>query len=313
MTETPTIRIVTFANLPAYYDVKPVKVTADEAFWRRLLGTNWDRIPGLNVWRAHKIMAMVMHHADELYRGKLPEGVTFFGSYRDYDTRGWIQDPKCNRGLVTLLAQHLAKRDGAMVDVGTNLGILTSLVANALPGREHLCIEANPHTARIAARTLYANRIEKAKLVVCAVGDTEGVVELHFTPFHSGNAGLGRTASKVPDRIVKTPMITLDKLLASLTESKVAVIKIDVEGFEPEVIMGAMETIRAQRPVLVLEFNDSAKGRSLSYSSVFAQLRDIGYSLSWLLDSTDVSSLQPEAAGQRPSGGCDVVCVPRDR
>jgi len=254
-----------------------------------------------------------MHGNHDLYQGRLAEGITFFGSYRDYDTRGWIQDPKCNRGLVRVLAQHLANRDGAMVDVGANLGILTALVANAVPGREHICIEANPHTARIAARTLFANKIEKAKLVVCAAGDKEGVVELHFTPFHSGNAGLGKTASKAPSSIVKTPMITLDKLLASLTESKVAVIKIDVEGFEPEVIMGAMQTIRAQRPVLVLEFNQSAKGRSLLYSSLFAQLRDIGYSIHWLLDSTDVSSLQPEAEGQHPLGGCDVICVPRDR
>jgi FkbM family methyltransferase len=43
---------------------------------------------------------------------------------------------------------------------------------------------------------------------------------------------------------------------------EVAVIKLDVEGFEPNVLAGAVETIKRYEPVVIVEFNLSALARN---------------------------------------------------
>ncbi len=53
-------------------------------------------------------------------------------------------------------------------------------------------------------------------------------------------------------------IITLDSYVAS-NKLNVGLIKIDVEGFEPEIVQGALKTIKEQRPLLVIAIYHHAK------------------------------------------------------
>ncbi|MCU0316930.1 MAG: FkbM family methyltransferase [Fimbriimonadaceae bacterium] len=311
MTPASRPRLLRFAEFDQYSHEESVKITQDHRFWKRVTESKLKKLPGLNDWRLHKILATLYHGGSELYQGTLPEGITLFGSYRDFDVRMWATQPSWTRGLVKLLSDRLLQHPGAFIDVGANLGMVSSLVAKQGKPETILAVEANPSTARIAARALHANGVTCATLAICAVSDQPGEMEFHFTPFHSGGASLGATSSKVPDTIVKVPVTTLDHLVEESGTQNVSVVKIDVEGFEPEVVRGALGTIQTHRPMMVLEFNQMVKQRGVSYESLFSPIRDFSYDLFWLTDGQKDLTLQPESEVNTGEDFGDIVCIPR--
>jgi hypothetical protein len=78
---------------------------------------------------------------------------------------------------------------------------------------------------------------------------------------------------------------TLDSVLSAYP--RVDFIKIDVEGFEREVIEGAREVIRRHEPIVYFEYLDGyAADRGFSVDS-FRELFDaVGYSLRWINHSS---------------------------
>jgi FkbM family methyltransferase len=75
----------------------------------------------------------------------------------------------------------------------------------------------------------------------CALGDAAGEIEMH-----------GGGHAFVDGGMRKVPVFRLDDF--GLTD--VDYIKIDVEGFERRVLLGGMDTILRDRPVIVIEQND---------------------------------------------------------
>jgi hypothetical protein len=88
-----------------------------------------------------------------------------------------------------------------------------------------------------------------------------------------GGASLVRKHDDVADAI-KVKVSTLDDVLAREGVSKVAVMKIDVEGFEHEVLNGARKVLGDLRPTILFESNE---GGGSAVTPVMKLLRDHGY------------------------------------
>jgi FkbM family methyltransferase len=76
-----------------------------------------------------------------------------------------------------------------------------------------------------------------------ALGECFSVVGMEYTPDNTGNSRIDNSGG------VQVPMLTLD----GLSIAGIDFIKIDVEGFEYNVLCGAEITIRQQRPVVLIE------------------------------------------------------------
>jgi len=95
-----------------------------------------------------------------------------------------------------------------------------------------------------------------------ACGATEGEIAISAGP--DNNPGMARVGSG--DTYVK--MVTLDKAFES---KKVGLIKMDVEGFEAEVLKGAIKILKRDKPVLLVEILSGAQGGAAKI------LSDLGY------------------------------------
>jgi len=113
-----------------------------------------------------------------------------------------------------------------------------------------------------------------------ALGDKHGFVKIEY-PEGRRNMGACCVAPGSDIRVVKIDDLTLQKC---------DLVQLDVEGYEPRVILGGMETIRRHHPVLMLE----DKGLSEKY----------GYPKGWPLDM-----LKPEGYKQVDSINRDVILV----
>jgi FkbM family methyltransferase len=123
-------------------------------------------------------------------------------------------------------------------------------------------------------------------LVRAAVGDAPGVVRL-YTPAGSGKlyseelawATVSTDNAVVQSRspvVQEVPQLTLDGFVAdqALEDRSVDLIKIDVEGYENEVLAGARAVIERYRPIIICEIEQRHSPDPLR---VFRTLEAAGY------------------------------------
>jgi len=165
-----------------------------------------------------------------------------------------------------------APADALLLDVGAHIGLF-GLVHLALgPAHRAVLFEPSPPLSSAADGWLrlngFADRGESRRE---GVGDT---VETRAI----GIDALGFAApAQDPTASVVVPFTTIDHVCA--TEGlRPAIIKIDVEGFEPEVLAGARETLRRIRPVVCLELHlDILEQRGRPLEDLLARLESAGY------------------------------------
>jgi FkbM family methyltransferase len=173
------------------------------------------------------------------------------------------------------------------VDCGANIGIITSQLCERVgPTGKVWAVE--PVAANAARLRWLAERngLGQLEVLELAVGAADGTATLGLAaPGRSGWASI--TKSWDVEATVEVPVRSLDGLLAERRDRPaVGFLKIDVEGFEFEVLDGAETVLQADRPAVYCEFND-------------VLLRDRGRSSAELLDR--FASLGYAPAGPAPS------------
>ena len=132
------------------------------------------------------------------------------------------------------------------IDVGANVGYMTSVMAaSAGPTGRVLAFEPNPGLFRLLAQTTNGWGAGcDVQVRPAAVSNREGTAQL-VIPRDAHNDGLARLGTAEGDaEVCDVECVTLDSLLS---DARVGVLKIDVEGHEAEVLQGARELLRRRQ------------------------------------------------------------------
>ena len=140
---------------------------------------------------------------------------------------------------------HLLRSEDLFVDVGANIGSYTVL-ASKVVGADSITLEPVPNTFSRLQRNISINEISSlVDARCCAVGAANGAIK-----FSSDCDTTNRVVDdKYKGTSVEVPVMSLDEILQTL---KPTLIKIDVEGYEPEVMEGAKETLKNDSLLAVL-------------------------------------------------------------
>lgn len=139
---------------------------------------------------------------------------------------------------------HLLRPDDLFIDVGANIGSYTVL-ASAVCGARSIAIEPDPGTVQSLRRNIEANGIgERVTVVENAVGSIAGT--LRFTV---GQDTTNRVAAEGKVHTRDVVVRTLDGVLAG---EEPVLIKMDVEGYEPQVVAGAVSTLKKSSLIAVI-------------------------------------------------------------
>lgn len=144
---------------------------------------------------------------------------------------------------------RLAVADDFLVDVGANSGQMTSLMAVcAGPGGKVLAFEPHPDNCELLKRNVdaWSGQLRNApiELSACALGSSAGEADLNEPAGFAENSGLATLAgSSNGGRSHKVQVRRLDDVLEDGT--RVAVMKLDVEGFELQVLHGAEQLLHS--------------------------------------------------------------------
>ena len=136
-------------------------------------------------------------------------------------------------------------KHGCIVDIGSNIGNHVKYYANFLSAEIIYCFE--PHAVNFSL--LKENLQERCIAYPCALGATRGKCSLTI-PVESNSGHYQVVQKEIENDSID--LVPLDEF----NFSNVTMIKIDVEGYEYDVVLGAIQTILKYKPVLFIETRD---------------------------------------------------------
>ena len=180
------------------------------------------------------------------------------------------------RGTLEIPVQEALRRHlgpgGVFFDVGANVGFFTLLGARlAGDGGRVFSFEPVPANAASIRAHVAVNGFSHVKVLELALGDRDGEETMSVPDDPSWAFLEHRAPDRLTARKVAVRVATVDTLVAGGRVPAPAVVKLDVEGAESEVLRGMEQTLREHGPALVAEMHDGnaefvALAESLGYS-----------------------------------------------
>jgi FkbM family methyltransferase len=192
-----------------------------------------------------------------------------------------------------------------VVEIGANMGSHSVDMARACAPGPFYAFEPQPRLFQILCANLALNDIRNALAYPDGCGEAEGEAVVPLVDYsRQGNFG-GLSLQPPGQAGIKVRVRPLD----SLGLQSCALIKIDVEGFEPKVLRGARRTIGHCRPVIYIE-ND----RPAQQDEVISLVSEMGYRLYWhkpyLFDPKNFKGVQHNIFG--PIASINMLCIPNE-
>jgi len=173
-------------------------------------------------------------------------------------------------GLIQLIKQIILKdqyRAGefikdnfTIIDAGANIGIFSLFVHHLAPDAKIYAFEPAPKIFDILNRTVVTNKLsDRIHIFQQALGNRKCRVKFMTSmafndPLATGSIVADSEFSKNRQEIfyqsVITPMTTIDNFVEEHKIDKVDFIKIDTEGYEKQILVGAEKTIKTFRPII---------------------------------------------------------------
>lgn len=217
-----------------------------QLFCDRLLG----RSTGLTVYRKGEYRILIDHRGEDQYGTRV---CLIDGVYEQLLKKARLEGP------LTVL------------DLGANGGgfpLLLGLLGHKL--RRLCCVEMNPNTFLRLSFNVLSNGIGPVELLNAAVAPECGQIDRSF--------GLGSVSESigtaVPTGVVRSvPLLTFDEIVVRADlGSCIDLVKVDVEGVEYDVLLGAHATALTRCRYLLIELHDDARSPALK-----AHLATLGF------------------------------------
>jgi FkbM family methyltransferase len=168
---------------------------------------------------------------------------------------------------------HFLQPGDVFFDIGANAGSYT-LLASGVCNAKTIAIEASANTAAITAKNIGLNKLEnKVTLINAAAGATAGI--LSFSKNEDTTNHIISPGESAETDAETVNVISIDSLILN---DKPSLIKIDVEGFETEVLKGMTDTLKL--PILkaiIIELNGSGLRYGFNEDDIHQTLLSVGF------------------------------------
>ena len=205
--------------------------------------------------------------------------------------------------------RQVVKPGMTVVEIGANIGSHSVMLARACAPGRFLAFEPQQRAFQLLTANLIANGIQNARVYPEAIGARHS--ELQMTePDYARRGNFGAfSLTKATDAQGRDLRVRVSPLDDWALES-CHFIKIDVEGFECDVIAGATKTISAHRPIIYTE-NDRLEHQG----RLIEMISGLGYSLYWhvapLFRPDNPKGVKENVLGDVAS--LNMLCVPAER
>jgi FkbM family methyltransferase len=146
------------------------------------------------------------------------------------------------------------KTGTTVIDIGAHIGYYTLLLAKCVgPTGRVISFEPLPANFALLEQNVQLNRLQHVQMNAQAVFSRDEELTISV-PDHAPNSGDASVLSTEGTKHFRVPAITLDSF-SSGTGLRPDFLKMDVEGAEYDVLLGAKETIAQSRPKMLIELH----------------------------------------------------------
>jgi len=154
--------------------------------------------------------------------------------------------------LQKLMVKVISPGD-VVYDAGANYGIHSLLMSRLVGATGIVCaFEPHPRIHASCAENVALNSLNNVRLFNAALGALDG--EVDYVEGHNEATGHVATSARIGSEIA-VRCATIDSLVAEQTVPPPDFIKIDVEGFEGNVLTGAALTVHRYFPTLAIDLH----------------------------------------------------------
>lgn len=169
------------------------------------------------------------------------------------------------------LMQEYVKEGATVLDIGANIGFF-SVVLSKIVGKDGSVYSFEPVPSNLQLLNFNVANCSNVTVMPKALGKTSGWISMGSEPGNMGNSFV------INEQQGPVELLTLDSL--NLSPS---FIKMDVQGFEYDVLLGGLETLKRSRPVMIIELEDSNGSIPTSFknskANSFKLLEELNYTL----------------------------------
>ena len=142
-------------------------------------------------------------------------------------------------------------RGGDVVwDVGANVGVYTCRISEAVGPSGRVCaFEPNPRCFRLLEEEIARRRLSNVRALNVALGRSHGDVVMEFAEQPNGQTHrvVGQVRGLESGRTMVVKCVSGDELVGSGEVGVPQVVKVDVEGYEVELLEGLKTTLRTEK------------------------------------------------------------------
>jgi FkbM family methyltransferase len=218
-------------------------------------------------------------------------GLRFDLDLRDNLQRTLYFTGRYEPALTDLLLREVRRGD-VVLDIGAHIGVHALVTARRLRdlgGGRVIAVEPTPDSVAALRRVAVRHGL-RVRVVEMAFGRQNGVVPIRADPEY-GDADAGvRSQFTTGTTVTCALVVTLDDWAEHDGPDRLDIIKIDVEGAEPDVLAGATRSLRRCRPrLVVVEVKDRILARAgTDAEAVRRPLREAGYRCDGVVDGNEV-------------------------
>lgn len=156
--------------------------------------------------------------------------------------------------LTNKIIKDNIKKDDICVDIGCHLGEILKKMQMQAPHNNHYAFEPIPKFHQFIKDNF------KVNLYPYALSKEKGIIEFNYVENAPEYSGIkNREYFGINEPIINKISVVMDKLDNVIPDkTKIDFIKIDVEGAEYDVLIGAKETILRSKPIIIFEFGIGA-------------------------------------------------------
>lgn len=200
---------------------------------------------------------------------------------------------------------HLHPDPVTVIDVGANIGEVSFGFAKRFPHAVIFGFEPHPLTFQNLKLNEALNSFGNIHFLNLGLGSEKG--EVHFEEREIGNPGMNRVTSDPEKSAHRISITTLDSFAKENQLSSVSIIKIDVEGYEHEVLKGADNLLTTYKPMLFIELDDSNLMEQGSNAASFIEFLE---SYRYEIEHAETGELITKETVLKNSH-FDIICKPR--
>lgn len=207
----------------------------------------------------------------ELIVKKFVLGTRFYAKRRSTGVTGNIYTGLHEFFDMAFLLHYLRPGD-TFLDVGANVGSYT-ILASGVIGAKSISLEPVPSTFSLLEKNLHLNQLQ-GKVAALNAGAGADASTLTFSADEDTTNHVVASGEK-PEKTITAATVTVDSLCMDLAP---VLVKIDVEGFETEVLKGMEKTLaNASLSAIIIELNGSGKRYGFNEDDIHRLLLGHGF------------------------------------